>query len=293
MFNQDSRLCVECPDAGSDREGPRGSGARIAVGASRPGASLDALVRDLEAEGAVAFGVAADLADAAALVWETLVEATRRRLESEVPLGVFLSGGLDSTAVLAAMAQEQDPARIRTFTIGFDDPSYFARFVRRDPRCERYLRKHELPVDYRGASRAYDLALLCTDQHVPGNLRGTPIVLVQEGMLDPANPMFAEWINEAVEKGIKAGGAVDVTAEFREGERFQPLGMDGHSLRFSDYWVNKKLSRRARSTWPLVWSGERAAWAPGYQPGHAFRLTEATRRVVALHMQSSEEQARE
>lgn len=36
-----------------------------------------------------------------------------------------------------------------------------------------------------------------------------------------ANPMFAEWINEAVEKGLKAGGAVDVTAEFREGERFQ------------------------------------------------------------------------
>jgi acyl-CoA reductase-like NAD-dependent aldehyde dehydrogenase len=36
-----------------------------------------------------------------------------------------------------------------------------------------------------------------------------------------ANPMFAEWINEAVEKGLKAGGAVDVTAEFRDGARFQ------------------------------------------------------------------------
>ena len=36
-----------------------------------------------------------------------------------------------------------------------------------------------------------------------------------------ANPMFAEWINEAVDRGLKAGGAVDVTAEFREGERFQ------------------------------------------------------------------------
>lgn len=36
-----------------------------------------------------------------------------------------------------------------------------------------------------------------------------------------ANPKFAEWINQAVEEGIKAGGAVDVTAEFREGERFQ------------------------------------------------------------------------
>ncbi len=36
-----------------------------------------------------------------------------------------------------------------------------------------------------------------------------------------ANPKFAEWINQAVEEGIAAGGATDVTAEFREGERFQ------------------------------------------------------------------------
>jgi acyl-CoA reductase-like NAD-dependent aldehyde dehydrogenase len=33
--------------------------------------------------------------------------------------------------------------------------------------------------------------------------------------------MFAEWINDAVEKGLKSGGAVDVTAQFREGGRFQ------------------------------------------------------------------------
>lgn len=36
-----------------------------------------------------------------------------------------------------------------------------------------------------------------------------------------ANPKFAEWINQAVEEGMNAGGATDVTAEFREGERFQ------------------------------------------------------------------------
>lgn len=36
-----------------------------------------------------------------------------------------------------------------------------------------------------------------------------------------ANPLFAEWINDAIERGLAAGGAVDVTAEFREGERFQ------------------------------------------------------------------------
>ncbi len=36
-----------------------------------------------------------------------------------------------------------------------------------------------------------------------------------------ANPKFAEWINEAVEDGLDAGGAEDVTARYRSGERFQ------------------------------------------------------------------------
>ncbi|MEX2579650.1 MAG: aldehyde dehydrogenase family protein [Verrucomicrobiales bacterium] len=35
-----------------------------------------------------------------------------------------------------------------------------------------------------------------------------------------ANPKFAEWINEAVESGLESNGAVDVTAQFREGDRF-------------------------------------------------------------------------
>ena len=57
-------------------------------------------------------------------VWDTLVRTTGARLESEVPLGVFLSGGLDSTAVVAAMAEHRSGHEISTFTIGFDDPSY-------------------------------------------------------------------------------------------------------------------------------------------------------------------------
>lgn len=62
--------------------------------------------------------------DAAEQIWTGLVDATCRRLESEVGLGVFLSGGLDSCAVLAAMASRVDPSTISTFTIGFDDPSF-------------------------------------------------------------------------------------------------------------------------------------------------------------------------
>jgi len=52
-----------------------------------------------------------------------LSDATRVRLMSDVPLGVFLSGGLDSSAV-AYYAQQNSKQTIKSFSIGFDDKSY-------------------------------------------------------------------------------------------------------------------------------------------------------------------------
>jgi asparagine synthase (glutamine-hydrolysing) len=90
-------------------------------------------------------------------LWEGIREATRIRLMSEVPLGAFLSGGVDSSAVVAAMA-EQTTEPVKTFSIGFPDADFdelrYARLV-----AERFgTEHHEFVVEPKAVEIAPKLA---------------------------------------------------------------------------------------------------------------------------------------
>ncbi|MEO8369550.1 MAG: asparagine synthase (glutamine-hydrolyzing) [Candidatus Solibacter sp.] len=79
-------------------------------------------------------------ADAVAQVREKFDEAVRIRMIADVPLGAFLSGGIDSSSVVASMAL-QSPDPIRTFSIGFEESRFnelpYARMV-----AEKFKTEH-------------------------------------------------------------------------------------------------------------------------------------------------------
>lgn len=87
--------------------------------------------------------------------------AVRRRLIADVPLGALLSGGMDSSVVVAVMAEESSEP-VRTFSVGFEEPRYderrYARLV-----AERFDTEHvEIVIEPDAAellprlARAYD-----------------------------------------------------------------------------------------------------------------------------------------
>jgi asparagine synthase (glutamine-hydrolysing) len=86
--------------------------------------------------------------EAARRVRETVEEAVRLRLMSDVPLGAFLSGGVDSSIVVACMARASS-APVKTFSVGFseggraDNELPFARLVAERWRTDH----HELVVE--------------------------------------------------------------------------------------------------------------------------------------------------
>jgi tRNA(Ile)-lysidine synthase len=74
----------------------------------------------------------------------------------------------------------------------------------------------------------------------------------------------------------------------RPGDRIQPLGLRGHSLKVSDLMINAKMDARVRDRWPLVVCGDAIVWVPGLRLDERFKVMPETTTVMRLWLEKSE-----
>ncbi|MBE9523813.1 MAG: tRNA lysidine(34) synthetase TilS [Chloroflexi bacterium] len=99
----------------------------------------------------------------------------------------------------------------------------------------------------------------------------------KELILENRNP-FQAWIFFDCRKST-------MTLRLRQpGDRFSPLGMHGKTVKISDYMINKKIPRRARTAWPLVCINGEIAWVPGFHLGESYKISSKTKYAVHLEL---------
>lgn len=94
---------------------------------------------------------------------ERLDAAVKERLVSDVPLGLFLSGGVDSS-VIAESAARQSSSKLNAFTIGFDDPSHDERPAAREVAKALNIELHEETLTPESALGMLDEAVQLLDE---------------------------------------------------------------------------------------------------------------------------------
>ncbi|MBW2362975.1 MAG: asparagine synthase (glutamine-hydrolyzing) [Deltaproteobacteria bacterium] len=146
--------------------------------------------------------------DAIVQVRKHLTQAVERQLVSDVPVGAFLSGGLDSSAIVALAQRAMGNERLQCFTIGFQDPRAIAEGMADDLPYARQVAR-ELDVD---------LHVVTVGPEMVDELRNM-VFHLDEPQADPA-PINALFISRlAREHGIKVllsgAGGDDIFTGYR------------------------------------------------------------------------------
>ncbi len=70
------------------------------------------------------------------------------------------------------------------------------------------------------------------------------------------------------------------------GERFMPCGCGGHSQKLSDFWVNRKLPKQYRPSYPILADAAGILWLPGFMTSERGKITVYTNVVVVVKIVS-------
>ncbi len=81
----------------------------------------------------------------------------------------------------------------------------------------------------------------------------------------------------------KANGKLSMRPSMK-GDAFHPFGMNGQTMKLSDFFINIKLPRRARSRWPVLLVDNEIAWVMGLRSAHAFGLEKETRQAMRMQL---------
>lgn len=146
--------------------------------------------------------------DAIVQVRKYLTQAVERQLVSDVPVGAFLSGGLDSSSVVALAQRAMGNERLQCFTIGFQDPRAISEGMADDLPHARHVAQ-QLDVD---------LHVVYVGPEMVDELRNM-VFHLDEPQADPA-PINALFISRlAREHGIKVllsgAGGDDIFTGYR------------------------------------------------------------------------------
>jgi asparagine synthase (glutamine-hydrolysing) len=154
-----------------------------------------------------------------------LLDATRLRLRSDVPVGAYLSGGLDST-VIAALAHGLAPGRLRTFSVEFDSAEYDESSFQRDAIDYLHTEHTGVRCSSESIANVFSDVVWHTEQPI---LRTAPAPLY----------LLARLVRESGFKVVLTGEGAD-----------ELLG--GYDI-FKEAKVRRFCARRPSSTWrPLL-----------------------------------------
>lgn len=94
---------------------------------------------------------------------ELVKKSVRERMISDVPLGAFLSGGIDSSSIVSIMSGVSEKP-IETFTMGFNEKEYDERYYARMVARENHTNHHEYILDYNEMLKSIDDILQKMDE---------------------------------------------------------------------------------------------------------------------------------
>lgn len=164
-----------------------------------------------------------DIEEATDLLQAALEEAVEMRLHADVPIGFYLSGGLDSS-IVAMMIKRLGGSERHSFSIGFDDPDYdesvYQQELAKSLHCQvhrKTVRTEDVDELLRRAvlhsecplKESYNTASLALSGLAKAN--GVPGVLSGEG----ADELFAGYVGHRFDKmrAERSGGVIDDGAE--------------------------------------------------------------------------------